>query len=394
MLSFSDTQIAFAYRSNQELRKAKFLFAVLSWPILVKIGQILITIAIKLRLPIAWIVKPTIFKQFIGGETLVESIPVVRNLKKYNVNSILDYSVEGQENEESHRNAYSEILRSIENAKGAPAITFVVFKPTGLINVCILEKVSNGKPLSDEEQQKYSIFKERIENLCQAASDVDKPLLIDAEDSWYQKALDDICHEMMKKFNSNKALVYNTLQMYRKDRLDFLNYSHGLAIEYGYILGIKFVRGAYMEKERERALKLGYPSPIQNSKVDTDNAFNAALEFSINNLNRISIFCGTHNEESVKLLVSLMEKSGIKPNDLRITFSQLYGMSDNISFNLANAGYNVAKYIPYGPVKFVMPYLFRRTQENTSVKGQTNRELILIKQELKRRRHQLNSQNH
>jgi proline dehydrogenase len=214
-------------------------------------------------------------------------------------------------------------------------------------------------------------------------------LLIDAEDSWYQKALDDICHEMMKKYNSKKALVYNTLQMYRKDRLEFLKNSHILAIENGYLLGIKFVRGAYMEKERERALKLGYPSPIQNSKVDTDNDFNTALEYAINNINTISIFCGTHNEESVKLLVSLMEKSGISPDDSRITFSQLYGMSDNISFNLANAGFNVAKYIPYGPVKFVMPYLFRRAQENTSVKGQTNREQMLIKQEQKRRKHQI-----
>jgi proline dehydrogenase len=389
MLSFNDTEIAFAYRSKHELKKAKLLFAILSWPILVKIGQILVIFAIKSKLPIAWLIKPTIFKQFIGGETLVESLPVVRNLQKYNVNSILDYSVEGQENEESQRNAYDEILRSIENARGKSAITHVVFKPTGLIKVCILEKVSNGTPLSNEEHQHYKMFIERIDNLCQAASEVDKPLLMDAEDSWYQKALDDICHEMMKKYNSKKALVYNTLQMYRKDRLKFLKNSHILAIENGYMLGIKFVRGAYMEKERERALILGYPSPIQNSKVDTDNDFNTALEYAINNINTISIFCGTHNEESVKLLVSLMAKSGINPNDPRITFSQLYGMSDNISFNLANAGFNVAKYIPYGPVKFVMPYLFRRAQENTSVKGQTNRELMLIKQELKRRKRQI-----
>ena len=388
MLSFSNTEIAFAYRTNRELRRATMLFSILAYPFLVTVGQALITLALRLRLPIAWIVKPTIFKQFIGGESLEESATVVNTLQKHNVKSILDYSVEGQQNEESFGKIYTEILRSIENAKGNPAITFVVFKPTGLVKTAILEKVSLGNPLTDEENQEFLLFKERVTTLCRTAANIQKPILIDAEDSWYQQALDDICHEMMKMFNRERAVVFNTWQMYRKDRLDFLKQSTDRAIRDGYILGAKFVRGAYMEKERERAMKMGYPSPIQDTKAQTDADFNAALEFSVDNLNAVSIFCGTHNEESVELLARLMEQKGLERNDPRITFSQLYGMSDNISFNLAGMGYNVAKYIPYGPVKYVMPYLFRRAQENTSVKGQTNRELTLIRLEKKRRKQQ------
>lgn len=388
MLSFSNTEIAFAYRTNRELRRATMLFSILAYPFLVTVGQALITLALRLRLPIAWIVKPTIFKQFIGGESLEESATVVNTLQKHNVKSILDYSVEGQQNEESFGKIYTEILRSIENAKGNPAISFVVFKPTGLVKTAILEKVSLGNPLTDEENQEFSLFKERVTTLCRTAANIQKPILIDAEDSWYQQALDDICHEMMKMFNRERAVVFNTWQMYRKDRLDFLKQSTDRAIRDGYILGAKFVRGAYMEKERERAMKMGYPSPIQDTKAQTDADFNAALEFSVDNLNAVSIFCGTHNEESVELLARLMEQKGLERNDPRITFSQLYGMSDNISFNLAGMGYNVAKYIPYGPVKYVMPYLFRRAQENTSVKGQTNRELTLIRLEKKRRKQQ------
>ena len=388
MLSFSNTEIAFAYRTNRELRRATMLFSILAYPFLVTVGQALITLALRLRLPIAWIVKPTIFKQFIGGESLEESATVVNTLQKHNVKSILDYSVEGQQNEESFGKIYTEILRSIENAKGNPAITFVVFKPTGLVKTAILEKVSLENPLTDEENQEFSLFKERVTTLCRTAANIQKPILIDAEDSWYQQALDDICHEMMKMFNRERAVVFNTWQMYRKDRLDFLKQSTDRAIRDGYILGAKFVRGAYMEKERERAMKMGYPSPIQDTKAQTDADFNAALEFSVDNLNVVSIFCGTHNEESVELLARLMEQKGLERNDPRITFSQLYGMSDNISFNLAGMGYNVAKYIPYGPVKYVMPYLFRRAQENTSVKGQTNRELTLIRLEKKRRKQQ------
>ncbi len=307
-------------------------------------------------------------------------------MAQFSVKSILDYSVEGKDNDKAQESAFNEILRSIHNACNNPNITFAVFKPTGLINVDILEKVSAGLTLSEIELAKFNLFKERVNSLCGTAAQSNTPILIDAEDTWYQKALDDVVQEMMSRYNTKSVIVYNTLQMYRVDRLDFLKHTHKHALENGYLLGVKFVRGAYMEKERERALKLGYPSPIQPTKADTDKAFDDAQEYAFNHLSTISIFCGTHNEKSVQLLAELMEKGGIPKSDPRITFSQLLGMSDNISFMLANQGYNVAKYIPYGPVREVMPYLIRRAQENTSVKGQTGRELSLINQELLRRK--------
>jgi proline dehydrogenase len=386
MLSLSNTQLAFALLSNRELNRAKLLFLTLSFPFLVKAGLYLIKLAIRIKLPILWAVKPTIFKQFVGGETLVECLPVVDKLDKYNVKSILDFSVEGQNTETSHESAFNEILRSIGNAKGNKAIPFTVFKPSGLVSINILEKVSRNEALSPSEKQIYSLFCERIETLCIAAANADTPLLMDAEDSWYQKALDDICHEMMQKYNRGKAFVYNTLQMYRKDRLEFLQQSLKIAVENNYIFGAKLVRGAYMEKERDRAQWLGYTSPIHDTKTQTDMAFNGALEFLLINIDHTSIFCGTHNEESVYYLISLMDRYAINPNDTRVFFSQLYGMSDHITFNLAHSGYNVAKYIPYGPVKLVIPYLMRRAQENTSVEGQTGRELLLIRQEQERRK--------
>lgn len=386
MISFNNTEVAFIWRNNKELKRAKFLFKTISWPTLVNVGSFLLKIALAIRFPIAWIVKPTIFKHFVGGESLVECLPLVGNLAKHNVKSILDYSVEGKGTDKSHEEAYDEILRSIKNAASNPNITFAVFKPTGLTHISILEKVSNGETLSDKELKSFELFKERVENLCSVAAQTNTPILIDAEDTWYQKALDDLIQQMMMKFNASSAIVYNTLQMYRVDRLDFLKQTHQHAIEHGYKLGVKFVRGAYMEKERERAKKMGYPSPIHPTKADTDIAFNQAQEYAFNNLDTISIFCGTHNEESVRLLAELMVKNGINANDSRITFSQLLGMSDNISFTLAGLGYNVTKYIPYGPVREVMPYLIRRAQENTSVKGQTGRELSLINQEVLRRR--------
>lgn len=386
MISFNNTEVAFIWRNNKELKRAKFLFKTISWPTLVSVGSFLLKIALAIRFPIAWIVKPTIFKHFVGGESLVECLPLVGNLAKHNVKSILDYSVEGKGTDKSHEEAYDEILRSIKNAASNPNITFAVFKPTGLTHISILEKVSNGETLSDKELKSFELFKERVENLCSVAAQTNTPILIDAEDTWYQKALDDLIQQMMMKFNATSAIVYNTLQMYRVDRLDFLKQTHQHAIEHGYKLGVKFVRGAYMEKERERAKKMGYPSPIYPTKADTDLAFNQAQEYAFNNLDTISIFCGTHNEESVRLLAELMVKNSINPNDSRITFSQLLGMSDNISFTLAGLRYNVTKYIPYGPVREVMPYLIRRAQENTSVKGQTGRELSLINQEVLRRR--------
>ncbi len=386
MHQFNNTQIAFAWRNNVELRKAHYLFKSVAKPWLVNLGSLLLRVALAIRFPIAWLVKPTIFSHFVGGETLVESLPRVNTLAQFGVKSILDYSVEGKGTLKSQEDAFNEILNSIRNAAQNPNITFSVFKPTGLVSIPILEKVSKGQSLLEEEQEQFALFKERVKTLCSTSAQANTPILIDAEDSWYQKAIDDVVREMMAEYNREQVLVYNTLQMYRTDRLNFLKDEYALAKDKGYKLGIKFVRGAYMEKERERALKMGYPSPIHPTKADTDKAFNDAQEFAFNHIDTISIFCGTHNEDSVNKLCQLMHDAGVKNNDRRITFSQLLGMSDNISFLLGHLGYNVTKYIPYGPVREVMPYLIRRAQENTSVKGQTGRELSLIKQELHRRK--------
>lgn len=385
MLTFNNTEIAFKWRSNKDLRRARLLFKTISWTPLVWLGEKFVRIATTLRIPIAWLVKPTIFKHFVGGETLQDCQPVILKLAKYKVKSILDYSVEGTGSDKSQELAFNEILQSVNYASNNPDVPFTVFKPTGLIDVTILAKVSNKENLSTQEVEKFNLFKNRVDTLCQASAKIPKPILIDAEDTWYQSALDDVATDMMQKYNTKHAIVFNTLQMYRVDRLEFLKKSHSHALENDYVLGVKFVRGAYMEKERERAAKNGYPSPIHPNKQETDEAFDQAQEYALGNINSISIFSGTHNEESVLKLVKLMESAGISHEDPRVTFSQLYGMSDNISFILAHDGYNVAKYIPYGPVRHVMPYLIRRAQENTSVKGQTTRELSLVKKELQRR---------
>ncbi len=386
MLTFRDTQIAFAWRSNNELVKAKWLFGAISWSLFVRIGENLTKLATTLRLPIAWFVKPTIFSHFVGGETLAECLPTVERLQKFGVGSILDYSVEGQQSEESFSLTYNEILRTIQFATSNPSIHFAVFKPSGIARVELLEKASNRHILDENEENELMLFKERVSKLCQTSANLNIPILIDAEDSWYQPVIDSIALEMMQIYNKEKAIVYNTLQLYRVDRLKYLHSLLNNAIENKYILGIKLVRGAYMEKERNRASKLGYPSPIHDTKTQTDEAFNLALRFSVENINHIALFCGTHNEESIAFMLQLMEEKQRAKNDQHVSFSQLYGMSDNISFALANEGYNVSKYIPYGPVKEVLPYLIRRAQENTSVKGQTGRELALIKQEINRRK--------
>lgn len=386
MISFDNTEIAFKSKSDTDLRRSYLLFKTLAHNSLVKIGGTITQSAIKMQIPVNWIVKPTIYKQFVGGETIEECGPTVRALEKYNVKAILDYSVEGKESEDDIKAALIETLKSIKNAGKDKNIPFAVFKPTAFTTPDVLEKVSAGKSLTDEETQEAEQFRRRIETLCKSAYENDIPILIDAEDSWFQNFIDEVTDEMMAKFNKEKAIVFNTFQMYRHDRLDFLKKSWQKAIDGNYFLGAKFVRGAYMEKERERALQKGYPSPIQPDKESTDRDYNAALKFCVENIDRISIFNGTHNEYSSKYLAELMDKNGLAKNDPRICFSQLYGMSDHISFNLAHAGYNVAKYLPYGPVKHVIPYLVRRAEENTSVKGQTGRELSLITREISRRR--------
>jgi len=386
MIDFTDTQIAFISKSNRDMKKAFLLYKIMASPFVTKIAKNLTQFALAIHFPINWIVKPTIYNLFVGGETIDECAPRVKIMGEHGVKSILDYSVEGKESSEDIEKALKETLESIENAGKFDNIPFAVFKPTAFTSSHILTKASTEEELTEDEKNEAQKFKNRVEILCRKAYDVDVPILIDAEDSWYQNFIDETVDEMMLKFNKEKAIVYNTWQMYRKDRLENLKKTYNKAKEGAYFLGAKFVRGAYMEKERERAEKMGYESPIHDTKEETDKAYNDALKFSFEHRDIISIFNGTHNEESTLLLAKLMNEHKIDIKDNRFWFSQLFGMSDHISFNLGAAGYNVAKYLPYGPVKHVLPYLFRRAEENTSVKGQTSRELVLISQEIKRRK--------
>jgi proline dehydrogenase len=385
MTSFENTEIAFQSKSNSQLKRAYLLFKIISFPIIVKIGKILTPIALKLHLPIKGLIKSTIFSQFCGGESISECSSTINNLGKYGVGTILDYSVEGQESLEEVENTVNEIIKTIERGANDPNIPFAVFKVTGVASFSLLEKVSLDIPLSEKEQKEFQEIEERVERICQRAYACNLPVFIDAEESWIQKAIDDLAFKMMCKFNSERAIVYNTIQMYRWDRLKFLKASLDEAKNHSFVYGVKLVRGAYMEKERLRAEKLGYKSPIQETKEDTDKDFNAALEFICENHTYFALCAGTHNENSSMLLTHLMEKQGLSATNNRFYFAQLLGMSDHISFNLANAKYNVAKYVPYGPVKEVLPYLLRRADENTSVAGQTGRELSLIQKEKKRR---------
>jgi proline dehydrogenase len=380
---FSNTSIAFAYKSDNDLKKSYWLFRLLSYPILVKSGGYLAPLAIKMGMG-GWI-KKTIYRQFVGGEHTIDCLPVIELLSRYGVGSILDYSVEGKDSEEDFERCLNESLKNIEFAAHKKEIPFCVFKVTGLAPFSLLEKVSSGSLLSPVEQSSWNSVKNRINLLCKKAFELKVPILIDAEESWIQQAIDDLAMENILEFNKTDCIVYNTYQLYRHDRLEFFKIQNEQAKAAGVKLGAKLVRGAYMEKERQRAAKMGYPSPIQPDKSSTDRDYNLALEYGVKEKN-VFLIAGTHNEQSSLLLCKLMEQSEISPSDKRIWFSQLFGMSDHISFNLAKEGYNVVKYLPYGPVKDVMPYLIRRAQENTSVKGQTGRELDLISKELKRRR--------
>jgi proline dehydrogenase len=385
---FQNTEVAFKIKSNRDLKRALWLFRIISFGFIVKAGNKIIPTALKLGIPMSWIIKPTVFKHFCGGENLDECKPVVEKLGEANVKSILDYSVEGGEDDRQIEIAFQETLKSIEFAGNNPNIPFAVFKPTAFIKSYALELLSIGGVLNKETQNEGSKFRDRVDALCSAAFERDLPILIDAEDSFYQPFIDRVVMEMMCRYNLRKAIVFNTYQMYRWDRLEILKQNCLQAKDGKFYLGAKFVRGAYMERERARARQKGYPDPIHPDKASTDTDYNAALKFSIENIHRISIFNGTHNESSSLYLMELMAKHNLNSNDSRIWFSQLYGMSDHISFNLALKGYNVAKYVPYGPVKHVLPYLLRRVEENSSVSGQTGRELGHILNELKRRKNQ------
>ena len=392
MLSFDNTEIAFRYKTNTGLTRAYWLFRLISNNLLVLAGKTFTNAALGMHLPIDWAIKPTLYKHFVGGETIEACLPTVRLLEKYNVKAILDYSVEGGKNNETMERTLAETLRTIINASTDANVHFAVFKPTAFASAEVLEYASSGKVLRSGIEAGVDLFKQRVETLCRTAYDNGVPLMIDAEDSWYQSFVDDVVTEMMEKYNKEKAIVYNTLQMYRTDRLAFLKTTYQKAVAGNYQLGIKFVRGAYMERERKRAAEMAYPSPIQPDKPATDRDYDAALTFSVEHIDRISIFNGTHNEISNLHLVGLMERQGLAKNDSRIWFAQLYGMSDHISFNLADAGYNVAKYMPYGPVRNILPYLIRRAEENTSISGQMGREMSLIIREKKRRETEANEE--
>jgi proline dehydrogenase len=386
MVSFSSTEIAFRIKSDKELRRAYFLFRSISNKTLVRVGGFLSKIAIKVHFPISWIVKPTIYSHFCGGETIADCLPTIRKLSRYNVKSVLDYSVEGGEDLEQIQADLEETIRTVLHAGENKDIPFAVFKPTAFIVSEVLAKRSAGLRLTAEEQEEVERFHQRVETLCRTAFDHDVRIMIDAEDVCYQDHIDEVVMEMMEKYNRQKAIVFNTYQMYRWDRLDIFRKDLEIARKKGFYLGIKFVRGAYMERERKRALEGGYPSPIHPDKESTDRDYDAALKMAVENIDRVSIFNGTHNEQSSLYLTLLMEEHKIPRDDDRCWFSQLYGMSDHISFNLAHLGYNVAKYLPYGPVRHVLPYLIRRTEENTSIAGQTSREFSMILEERKRRK--------
>lgn len=385
-LSFDNTAIAFSYKSDRELKKAYRLFAAMNYPLLTKAGTHLVKLALNLKLPVRTLIKSTIFPQFVGGETIEKCQPTIDMLAQHHVTTMLDYAVEGAKTEEGFDDTTEETLAIIAKARDMPHIPFAVFKVTGIANARLLEKIQLGKLLSAEEKAAFERVKGRVEKLCQAAYDAGIGIFIDGEESWIQDVIDDMANDMMRKFNKEKAVVYNTYQMYRHGMLNNLKEAHRLATMHRYFLGVKLVRGAYMEKERNRAEDKGYPDPIQPDKEATDRDYNQALLFCINNKQRISIVLGSHNEYSNYYLAMLMEKHSMAVHDPRVYFAQLYGMSDNISFNLAAAGYNVTKYVPYGPLEAVMPYLFRRAEENTAIAGQSSRELNLIKKELQRRK--------
>jgi proline dehydrogenase len=382
----NDLRIAFAASSDADLARAYWLFRAIGNPAVNTLGRIITQTALALRLPVGWAIKPTIFRHFCGGQTIDESLRTAERLAHSGIGTILDYSVEGQEDDDSLDRTRDEILRTIAAAKGHDHVPFSVFKPTGVSPVHILEKVSAGTALSDEDAREWQLVQGRVERICQAAAEAGVPVLIDAEDSWYQPAIDALATAMMERFNRQRAIVFNTIQLYRHDRLAFLHAAQAAARSGGYHLGVKLVRGAYLEKERARAAEQGYPSPIQPTKAATDRDYDAALRFCIDHVDQVSVLAGTHNEQSALLLAQLMDERGLARNDRRVWFAQLLGMSDNISSNLAHAGFNVAKYVPYGPVRAVLPYLIRRAQENTSVAGQMGRELKMIVQERKRRR--------
>jgi proline dehydrogenase len=386
MLDFKNTEIAFSAKSQGELKNAYLLFNTIKHPGLVKFASAACTLALNIHFPVAWAIKPTLYKQFVGGETLEDCTKTIDHLMEFNVRSTLDFSAEGKQTPEGIKATFDETMRSIDFAKGNDKLAYAVFKPSTVITDELLAKASEKREeLTIDEVKEFREYKERFMAFCQRAYDNDVRLIVDAEDYCFQDAIDELTDEAMRKFNKKRAIVFATLQMYRHDRMPYLKRILADATEKGYIAGVKFVRGAYMEAERARAAAMGYPDPICPNKQATDDNYNAAIQFTVENIEHFELFMGTHNEESNYKLAKLLDEKGIAHNDKRIFFAQLLGMSDNISFNLAHEGYNVTKYVPYAKVKDVLPYLIRRAEENTSVAGQTLRELTMLKAELDRR---------
>lgn len=382
---FDDTKKAFALKSDSELDRAYFLFKMISKQPLVRIGTAVTRFALQANLPVEKLIRATVFDHFCGGVNEKDCMQVVDNMYTKGVHAVLDFSVEGKEDENLFDAALERVLNLIEFSKNKPAMPFSVFKPTGFGRFEIWRKITEGESLNSEEEKEWLRIKSRFDIICAKAKACNIRLLIDAEESWMQKAADDLVMEMMQKYNTENPVVFNTIQCYRWDRLEYMKSLHEHSLAHNYKLGVKIVRGAYMEKERARAEEKGYESPICKDKFETDAHFNAVMNYCFDNLDDIWLFIGSHNEESNYLAMELMTQKEIDTKDNRVWFGQLYGMSDHISYNLASEGYNVAKYLPFGPVKDVMPYLIRRAEENTSVAGQTNRELTLLKEERDRR---------
>lgn len=383
---FNDTATAFALKSDSELERAYFLFKMIDSQPLVRMGTAVANFALKANLPVEGLIRATVFDHFCGGISEDDCLKVVDKMYTKGVTSVLDYSVEGKEDQAQFDAALEMTLKTIQFAQERDAIPFAVFKPTGVGRFDIYVKVGEKQALTEAETKEWERIQERFDAICKSAYDKKVALLIDAEESWMQDAADDLVEEMMRRYNKEQVIVYNTLQMYRHDRLAYLKALHERARRDGFKIGMKVVRGAYMEKENDRAAEKGYPTPICASKQATDDNYNAGVTYMLNHIDEMALFAGTHNEYSSYYIMDMMDDLKMSHQDSRVFFGQLYGMSDNISYNLAKEGFNVSKYLPFGPVRDVMPYLIRRAEENTSVKGQTSRELNLLKTERQRRK--------
>lgn len=386
VVDFQNTEIAFSNKSDKELKKMSWLFKMMNNNLIVTVGSKLALLGVKLRLPfVETIVKKTVFEQFCGGQNLMDCQDTIDKLYRYDALTILDYGAEGKSTEEELNEVSEEIMRAIELAASNDSVPVVSCKVTGLADNDLLEKAQTDKPLTNGEEREFELLKERLHNICERGEELGVAVFIDAEESWMQDTIDNLVYELMEQYNKEKCIVYNTYQLYRHDRLERIKKDHKDALENGYILGAKLVRGAYMEKERERAQEMGYTDPIQPDREATDRDFNAAVKYCIDNYEEIASCCSSHNEYSNQYQAELIARKGLDRSHPHLNFSQLLGMSDHITFNLADAGFNVAKYVPYGPIREVIPYLVRRAEENSSVTGEMSRELSFVTQEIQRR---------